>query len=68
MNVNGGCGRRRKRGRLGGAGSRRLPVISVDTNKKAVLLEKEGLGNFANKGKEWRPKNSPRKVKSHDFQ
>ena len=37
------------------------PVISVDAKKK------EQIGNFANKGQEWRPKGAPRKVKSHDF-
>ncbi len=37
------------------------PVISVDTKKK------EYLGNFANKGREWRPKKNPRKVEDHDF-
>lgn len=38
-----------------------LPVISVDTKKKELI------GNFGNKGKEWRKKGSPRKVKIHDF-
>jgi hypothetical protein len=37
------------------------PVISVDTKKKEVL------GNFANKGKEWEPKESGTQVYSHDF-
>ena len=40
---------------------RGLPVISVDTKKKELI------GNFANKGKEWRQKDNPRKVKGHDF-
>lgn len=37
------------------------PVISVDAKKK------ENLGNRFNKGKEWRPKEQPRKVDDHDF-
>ena len=37
------------------------PVISVDTKKK------EKVGNYENKGKEYRPKGNPRKVKDHDF-
>ena len=37
------------------------PVISVDAKKK------ENLGNRFNKGKEWRPKENPRKVDDHDF-
>jgi len=37
------------------------PVISVDAKKRELI------GNYANKGKEWRPKRTPRKVKSHDF-
>jgi len=37
------------------------PVISVDTKKK------ENIGNFANKGSEYRPKKTPRKVLDHDF-
>jgi len=40
---------------------RSLPVISVDTKKKELI------GNFANKGTEWRKKDNPRKVKGHDF-
>lgn len=40
---------------------RGLPVISVDTKKKELI------GNFANKGTEWRQKDNPRKVKGHDF-
>ncbi len=38
-----------------------LPVISVDTKKKEIL------GNFQNKGKEYRPSKSPREVNDHDF-
>ncbi|MCL2087842.1 MAG: ISAzo13 family transposase [Oscillospiraceae bacterium] len=37
------------------------PVISVDTKKK------ENIGNFANKGTEYRNKKDPRKVLDHDF-
>ncbi len=37
-----------------------LPVISVDTKKKEIL------GNFQNKGKEYRPSKSPREVNDHD--
>jgi hypothetical protein len=47
--------------------SRRLPVISVDTKKKAVLFEKMGLGNFSNKGQEYQPKKQPIETKMHDF-
>jgi len=38
-----------------------FPVISVDTKKKELI------GNYANKGKEWRKKGSPREVNGHDF-
>jgi transposase len=37
------------------------PVISVDTKKKELL------GRYANKGRQWRPRGSPEKVKIHDF-
>jgi hypothetical protein len=37
------------------------PVISVDTKKKELV------GAFANKGRTWRPKGQPYKVKVHDF-
>jgi hypothetical protein len=37
------------------------PVISVDTKKK------ENLGNFSNKGREYRPKGQPRETNMHDF-
>ena len=40
---------------------RRQPVISVDTKKKELV------GDFSNKGQEWRPKGSPEKVRVHDF-
>ena len=38
-----------------------VPVISVDTKKK------ENIGNFVNKGSEYRNKKDPRKVLDHDF-
>jgi hypothetical protein len=38
------------------------PVISVDTKKRELL------GDFKQKGKEWRPKGEPRKVRVHDFE
>lgn len=41
---------------------RRQPVVSVDTKKKELV------GDFKNVGKEWRPKGSPRPVRTHDFQ
>ena len=37
------------------------PVISVDTKKKELV------GEFKNKGREWRPKGAPEKVGVHDF-
>ena len=37
------------------------PVISVDTKKKELV------GDFANGGKEYRPKGSPVPVRTHDF-
>ena len=37
------------------------PVISIDAKKK------EKIGEYDNKGKQWRPKGNPKKVKSHDF-
>jgi hypothetical protein len=37
------------------------PVVSVDTKKK------ENIGNFKNRGKEYRPKGKPREVLDHDF-
>jgi hypothetical protein len=37
------------------------PVVSVDTKKKELV------GNFANKGREWRPKGKPLEVEVHDF-
>ena len=40
---------------------RRQPVISVDTKKKKLV------GDFSNKGQEWRPKGDPEKVRAHDF-
>src|ERR1700733_11084778 len=40
---------------------RRLPVISVDTKKKELV------GDFSNKGREWRPKGDAERVRVHDF-
>jgi transposase len=40
---------------------RRQPVISVDTKKKELV------GDYSNKGQEWRPKGNPEKVRVHDF-
>jgi len=37
------------------------PVISVDTKKKELV------GNFENKGRQWRPKGIRERVQSHDF-
>ncbi len=37
------------------------PVISVDTKKKELV------GDFKNKGQEWRPQGNPEKVRVHDF-
>jgi transposase len=37
------------------------PVISVDTKKKELV------GNFSNKGREWREKGKPAEVSVHDF-
>jgi hypothetical protein len=37
------------------------PVISVDTKKKELV------GDFANKGREWRPTGEPEPVRVHDF-
>lgn len=37
------------------------PVISVDTKKKELV------GNFANKGRQWRRKGTAERVKDHDF-
>ncbi|MGH8349900.1 MAG: ISAzo13 family transposase [Pseudomonas sp.] len=38
-----------------------LPVISVDTKKKELI------GNYENKGQQWRPAKQPIKVQGHDF-
>lgn len=38
-----------------------MPVISVDTKKKELI------GNYVNKGQQWRPTKTPRKVNGHDF-
>jgi hypothetical protein len=37
------------------------PVISVDAKKK------EQVGEFANAGRQWRPKGAPARVRDHDF-
>jgi hypothetical protein len=37
------------------------PVISVDTKKKELI------GNYVNKGRQWRKKQSPKRVNGHDF-
>lgn len=37
------------------------PVISVDTKKKKLV------GNYKNKGKEYRQKKDARQVNTHDF-
>jgi hypothetical protein len=37
------------------------PVISVDTKKKELV------GTYENKGRQWRPRRSPARVKTHDF-
>ncbi len=37
------------------------PVISVDTKKKELV------GNYENKGRQWRPSKSPARVQGHDF-
>lgn len=40
---------------------RRKPTISVDTKKKELI------GDFANRGREWRPEGEPEEVRVHDF-
>ena len=40
---------------------RRQPAISVDTKKKELV------GNFKNRGREWRPRGTPQRVRVHDF-
>ncbi len=40
---------------------RQQPVISVDTKKKELI------GQFTNRGQEWRPKGEPEEVRVHDF-
>ena len=37
------------------------PAVSVDTKKKELA------GDFANGGREWRPKGDPEQVRAHDF-
>ena len=41
--------------------ARNAPVVSVDTKKKEIL------GNFDNKGQQWRKSQSARAVNGHDF-
>jgi len=41
---------------------RKQPVVSVDTKKKELV------GDFKNGGREWSPKGSPTRVRTHDFQ
>ncbi len=41
--------------------ARGTPVISVDTKKKELL------GNYDNRGQQWRSAKQPRKVNGHDF-
>jgi len=41
--------------------SKGVPVISVDTKKKELV------GNYANGGRQWRRKKTPRNVQGHDF-
>jgi hypothetical protein len=38
------------------------PVISVDTKKKELI------GNYTNKGTEYRPEGQPRRTEVHDFE
>src|SRR3954467_13076380 len=38
------------------------PVISVDTKKKELI------GNYSNKGTEYRPESEPRRTEVHDFE
>ena len=40
---------------------RAQPVISVDTKKKELI------GDFRNRGREWRPHGQPEEVRTHDF-
>jgi len=40
---------------------RRQPVISVDAKKRELV------GDFKNGGREWQPKGSPERVRTHDF-
>jgi transposase len=47
--------------RVGAAIAAGEPAISIDTKKKELV------GEFANKGREWRPMGDPIKVSTHDF-
>jgi hypothetical protein len=42
------------------------PVISVDTKKKPCC-QKNGLGNYSNRGREYPPKKKPTETNTHDF-
>ena len=44
-----------------GAVAHGLPVISVDTKKKELV------GNFENRGRQWRPAKTAPRVQTHDF-
>jgi Rhodopirellula transposase DDE domain len=48
-------------GRVGAAIAAGQPAISIDTKKKELV------GEFANSGREWRPKGEPAKTLTHDF-
>jgi hypothetical protein len=47
--------------RVGAAIAAGEPAISIDTKKKELV------GEFANRGREWRPKGDAIKVQVHDF-
>ena len=56
------CSRfRHLNGRVAAMQAAGLPVVSVDCKKEELV------GNFANGGREWRPKGSPTQVPGHDF-
>jgi len=46
---------------FGKALSKGVPVISVDTKKKELI------GNYANKGRQWRETKTPEFANGHDF-
>ena len=47
--------------RIGRVQAQGQPVISVDTKKKELV------GDFKNRGREWRPQGQPEAVRVHDF-